>query len=399
MEENKENQGLKTFFISVAMFFITTLGVGLFSYLFGMEDAQILRNSIVSAMGIGVVLFLMAQSKECDLYDYDNKAYYGRFFVCYLCGFILAVGCGKLPAGGWPFVPLFVLLALFSNTLIGICCGLMLLMMSLLLSGAGIEIFFLYFTSGTAAVCVFRNLDQNFKVGVPIMLSLAMLMVSETANIVLFVNEKLNFEQFMIPIINVTITAIFLIGILKLFSYLVINKYRDRYMEINDPECPLLVELKNVSREEYYKAVHTAYLSDKIAKKLGLDAQVTKAGGYYHKIGSLHGENNWEHVEQIGAEYRFPPEVLEVLKEYLAPDGKIIKKEASVIYFAEAIVSSILFLLEKEESKLDYDQIIDTVFKKKQESNTFRECELSIYELNQMKKIFKEEKLYYDFLR
>lgn len=400
MEENKDTQGLKTYLISIAMFFITILGIGFSSYLFGQGDAEILRNGVVAGIGIGIILLLMAQAKEKNLYDYDNKAYYERFFLCYVLGLLIAIVCGKLPAGGWPFVPLFVMLSLFSNSLVGICSGSILLIFSMLLSGAGVGIFFLYFVSGVAAVSVFRDLDENYKVGVPVVVSLVVLLVNITAENILFENAKLNFEMFVIPLINVVLTLILLIVILKIFSYLVIYKYRDRYMEINDPECPLLVQLKDKSRDEYYKAVHTAYLSDKIARKLGLDDKVTKAGGYYHRIGCLKGENSWESVCEIGKEYRFPPEVLDVLKEYLEKGSKIIHKEAAVIFFAESVVSSILFLMANDrEAKLDYDQIIDTVFEKKQESDIFKQCQLSIGELNQMKKMFKEEKLYYDFLR
>ena len=63
-------------------------------------------------------------------------------------------------------------------------------------------------------------------------------------------------------------------------------------MDINDPECPLLVELKNVSKPEYYHTIHTAYLCSRIALQLKLDDAVVKACAYYHKIGLLKGENN-----------------------------------------------------------------------------------------------------------
>jgi len=56
-------------------------------------------------------------------------------------------------------------------------------------------------------------------------------------------------------------------------------------------------------------------------------------------------------------------------------------------------------IAENHDAKLDYDQIIETVFEKKQESPAFQECKISIGELNHMEKMFKEEKLYYDFLR
>lgn len=400
MKENKGIQGLAAFFTATAIFFIIFLGTGFFSFLYGLDEPSILRNSVAAGMGIGIVLFLMAQAKEYSLYDYDNRDYYGRLFLCLLTGFVSAVICGKLPAGGWPFVPLFVLLALFSNSLIGVCAGSVLLMISILLSGAGVGIFFLYFISGTAAVCVFRNISGNYKVGTPIIISLIILAVSMTAELILFENEKLNLDMLLIPFTNLALTCVLLIVILKLFFYLVIYKYRERYMEINDPECPLLVQFKEHSKEEYYRAVHTAYLSDKISKKLGFNDQAAKAGGYYHRIGCLQGENSWENVRDICLEYNFPPEVLTILQEFLQKDGKILHKESAVLYFADAVVSSILFLISKDSDvKLDYDQIIDTIFRKKQNEICFRDCEISLRELNQMKIIFKEEKLYYDFLR
>lgn len=400
MKENKGIQGFGTFFIAPAVFLMIFLGTGFFSLLYGLDEPSILRNSVAAGMGIGIVLFLMAQAKEYDLYDYDNRDYYGRLFLCFLTGFLNAVVCAKLPAGGWPYVPLFVLLALFSNSLIGVCSGSVLLMISVLLSGAGVGVFFLYFISGTAAVCVFRKINGNYKVGVPIIVSMIVLMVSLTAELILFENEKLNPDMLLIPFTNLALTCILLIVILKLFFYLVIYKYRERYMEINDPECPLLVQLKEHSKEEYYRAVHTAYLSDKISKKLGFDDQAAKAGGYYHRIGCLQGENSWENVRDICLEYEFPPEVLAILQEFLQNNGKILHKESAVLYFADAVVSSILFLISKDaDAKLDYDQIIDTIFRKKQDEACFNDCEISLRELNQMKIIFKEEKLYYDFLR
>ena len=75
-------------------------------------------------------------------------------------------------------------------------------------------------------------------------------------------------------------------------------------MDINDPECPLLVELKNVSKPEYYHTIHTAYLCSRIALQLKLDDAVVKACAYYHKIGLLKGENNCGRMQN-----RFLPEI------------------------------------------------------------------------------------------
>lgn len=399
-KSNKDKQGLRTYIVSVIIFIVTIAGTGLCSVIFGQETHLCIRNCVTAGLGSGAVICLMALAKEKKLYAYDNNEYCERFLICYLVALLISFICGKLPAEGWPFVAIFVLLSLFSNYVIGICSGSILLTISIMLSGESVEIFLLYFVSSVVAVCVFKGLDENYKVGIPVIVSLIALIVGITAEIILFENAKLSMEMFIIPLINVIITCILLIVILKVFSYLVIFKYRERYMEINDPECPLLVQLKEKSKEEYYKAIHTAYLSDKIARKLGFDDKVTKAGGYYHRIGCLKGENTWDNVNEICVEYKFPPEVLVVLKEYLEKDSKIIHKETAVIYFAEAVVSSILFLIAQDRDvKLDYNQIIDTVFEKKQEKAVFLQCDITVNELNQMKKIFKGEKLYYDFLR
>lgn len=171
-------------------------------------------------------------------------------------------------------------------------------------------------------------------------------------------------------------------------------------MDINDPECKLLVELKAFSKEEYYHAIHTAYLCDRIAKRLMLDDAVVKACGYYHRIGMLKGENSWDNVNHILQEYHFPVEVQNVLKEYIDKSEKIISRETVVLLFCDTVISSISYLFSKDSKiEMDYQKIIGAIFKKKLESGIIDYSRLSFGELQEMKQILVEEKLYYDFLR
>ena len=79
---------------------------------------------------------------------------------------------------------------------------------------------------------------------------------------------------------------------------------------------------------------------------------------------------------------------------------KVVSRETIIVLFADCIVSSILYLFEKDPmAQLDYRQLIDTVFKKKLETDELWGNEISLAQLWEMKKIFVEEKLYYDFLR
>ena len=344
--------------------------------------------------GTGIVIFAFTMGETSRLFIYRNEGKYGRFALMYLGSLAAAVFLPYLPETGWPFLVIFVLLGAFSNNITGLAAGSVCLLLSVHFAGGNFSVFWLYFVSGMAGILVFSNLNDDFKVGFPLFISLSVLMLCLTANVILFSQEQLSIFQFMIPAINLMICCILLLVSLKIFSSTVIHRNREKYMDINDPEFPLLVQLKEMSKEEYYHAVHTAYLSDRIAKRLHLDDAAAKACGYYHRIGRLKGENTWENVSAVCNEYHFPSNTKKILKEYVDEAEKVVSKETIVVLFADCIVSSILYLFEKDpKAKLDYAQIINTVFNKKLETDELWENEISLAQITEMKKIFVEEKL------
>lgn len=396
-EDNKQKKQY-TILISAVMFGITVLLTCFFSYVKDYAVVDIIRNTVLTGMGSFLVLLLMAQTRENKSYEYDNGTHGLRFLVLYIVCLVVAVACGFLPGAGWPFLVIFIALSLFSNTLVGIAAGTLFLTVSVLLSGSGMEIFTMYFVCGLLGAILFRGLSDTYKIGVPLTVSLLFLLTAETATVVLYANETLKWELFLIPLMNIIISLILLLIILKMFYSTVIYLYRDKYMEINDPECPLFIELKEHSKDEYYLAMHTAYFCERIAKKLSLDAEAAKTVGYYHRIGVLLEENTWEKVQEKIESYAFPPKALEILKEYVDKDTTKKQKETAVLIMSNAVISTILYFLARKQ-EMDYDQIIDAVFKKKLETKILNDCDITMAEITAMQKLFKEEKLYYDFLR
>ena len=99
-------------------------------------------------------------------------------------------------------------------------------------------------------------------------------------------------------------------------------------------------------------------------------------------------------------EYEYPQTVYRVLKEYLDKDEKLVMKETIVLMIADTVISSISYLFSKDsKAQIDYEKLIQAVFKKKFESGLFQYSMISLGELEEMKKILTEERLYYDFLR
>ena len=303
------------------MFALSGVIVWLGSTFYHNQTDMMIRNIVMVLTGTGITIFSYVMGELSGFFVYRNEGRYGRFALTYLVSLTAAVLLPFLPVTGWPYLVVFVLLSVFSNGMTGLVAGSLCLLLSVNFAGCDYAIFWLYFISGMAGILVFATLDEDFRVGIPMLISLLVLALCLTANVILFAKERLSIAQFMIPGINLMVCCILLLVSLKMVSSMIIHRYRDRYMEINDPECPLLVQLKELSKEEYYHAIHTAYLGDKVARSLGIDDAAVKACGYYHRIGKLTGENTWENVSVICDKYHFPPKAKQILKEYVDPDA------------------------------------------------------------------------------
>lgn len=397
---------------------LATIGAaGAGAYFYGFNQYEAVRLILLETVSCGCMIFAMEQSRRQHEYLFDNEENLWRFTVIYIIFLAASLLFPLLPAGGWPYLAVFIGLMLFGNQIIGICGGTALLLMTVVLTGMNTPgEFLLYFVSGMAGILVFSCLNESFQVGPPLLISLLVQAVCLCIREVLMVNETFRWQMLLIPGINVLICLILLLIILKFFSFSIIYRNRDLYMDINDPECPLLVELKNFSKEEYYHAIHTAYLCDRIAKRLSIDADAAKAGGYYHKIGILRGNdsnsnstgnsisnstgNCWENTEQILEEYHFPEKVRGILKEYLCKEERIVSKETVVLLISDTVIASIEYLFSKDpQVKPNYEKLVNAVYKKKVESGLLNSSRITMGELEEIKNILLEEKLYYDFLR
>lgn len=386
--------------LQAGIFFLTVAGSVFVAFLYQKPVQEIAGIGILSGVGAGVIWFLLGKAGEDGDYLHGNAGNLKRFVFYYVISFVGSVLFPLLPAGGWPYQVIFIGLMLFSNQITGLCAGCQLLMVSVLLQGAGSGTFFIYLISGLVGIAVFTAMDEAFKIWTPMLISLVIQMVCLCLQEVLFANEVFSFHMFFIPEINILVNFVLLTILLKVFKSLVMGRGQDRYGDINDPEHPLLLELMAGSRDEYFHAVHTAYLCEKTAKRLELDYALVKACGYYHRIGIIRGENSWERTREILQANNFPQNVQDILQEYLDERKKIVSKETVVLFFCDTVISSIGYLFSKDARiDLDYYQIISAILDKKIESGVISLSNISFREIEEIKTILAEEKNYYDFLR
>lgn len=383
----------------ILVFIVTTVGVA--GYLYGQSVTLIMRNLVMTMIGMSAIIFYLRQVEEeqfgCKRQEIFEPQ---RFYIWFLFGTMLSVTLPLLPTNGWPYPVIAVILALFSESLIGILSSALFIFISVSLTGSDFSIFYLYFACSIFSIILFQRIGEDFKFGIPIFLSGLSIILATTAEVIVVNVERLTMESFIIPGINVFITTLLYLIFLKYYSVTKIHRFRDTYMTITDPEYSLMIELKMKSKESYYHAIHTAHFCDKIAIRLGCDAILAKAGGYYHRLNSFCDTASLEDYEKVLFTHGFPPRLCQLLLDYNSKNKKVKEKETAIVYFSDAVVSSIMYLFKKDpKMEIDYEQVIDTIFDKKMESGILNQCELTIMDFVRMKTVFREEKLYYDFLR
>ncbi|MBR1931761.1 MAG: hypothetical protein IJ833_09895 [Lachnospiraceae bacterium] len=351
-----------------------------------------LSKAVLLGMGMGILGFQLRQSRLGDEFDFDNREHCLRFWGCFFLAACLAFLCIFLPVGGWPFLAIFVVLALFSSMSSGIIAGTVLLLIPVLFSDATVAVFVLYFICGVFGVTLFHRLDDEFKIGIPLFLSLFCLLLCEIAGIILLQNARLKAESFVIPVTNIILSGVLLVGILKLFSASVVYKFRMKYLELNDTEHPLLAQQREASRKEYLLAIHTSYFCERIANALGMDKEALKCAGYYHGMQETLSEKEWAES--------FPPAAYAILQEYWHRDKGIYQKETAVLVTADTIVGTIIEEHTKnDDGVINYARVIEEILAGFERQKLFYNSNLTLHEWFMMQKIFKEEKLYYDFIR
>ncbi len=393
MEENKRKLRAALFWPEFVFMALAAGGIYGIAYLEKTSLDKTLGYMVMAALGIALVGFCLRREYLDGELHYDNGEHLLRFWLAFLGGMAVAFVCVFLPVEGWPFLPVFVMLSLFSSPTSGSVAGIVLLMIPTMLGEAAVGVFFLYLLSGIVGVSLFGRIGREIKIGIPLFLSMLTLLVCETANLILPANERFSLEDFAVPVVNLIISCVLLLGLIKVFSTQVVYHYRVRYLELNDAGNELLTAFKQEEPEKYIRSVHIAHFCELIAKKLSMDAAVLKCAACYHKLAE---------DDDFLKKHRFPPDARTIMREYQeCVKGKAVRhRETAVLLCADVVVDRIRQRFQEDkEAKPDYRKIVSEVFKRFEDRHSFWESDLTLRELHTMEQIFKEEQLYYDFLR
>lgn len=372
------------------------------SRFFGAGRNEIIRNTVAAASGGVLLAYLSGSALLRREYLAENDSHPGRFLFLYLCALVSSAFLRGVPYTGWPFMPVFLVLYLVSNEVVGLFAGTLLLVLASFFAAADASAVFLYLMLGSFVIILHRGAGEKARVrsvALPAVCLQAMLML---AFVLLFARTEDDTSDYLMPVLNLAVSFVLTVIALYADRALTGEKERDRYADINDPMFSLMAAIKTKSEEEYNRAIHTAYLAERVAKALKLNTRAVKTCAYYNRIGCLDdAESVWEEVEHYFLEFEFPKEARTLLQEYITMgDAGPSSAEATCVYICDTLVMSLQYVFHKNKDALvSYDEMIDNVFLHKAEGNEMTLSRMSMRDYHKMRDLLKQEKLYYDFLR
>lgn len=120
-------------------------------------------------------------------------------------------------------------------------------------------------------------------------------------------------------------------------------------------DYPLVQSIRRFSEIDYSHAVRVSNLCGECANLLGLDIDLCRTAGFYYRIGRMEGEPYIENGVTLAENACFPPDVIQILKEYNGELEPISTKESAVVHMVDKVITK-LDVLDKRTFSTNWNQ-------------------------------------------
>jgi len=353
------------------------------------DPYYMVRNLALCLSAALAAVFSFQAGRISGGFFYDDGEYPGRFSGIYLCGIVCALVFTRLPVTGWMFLFFYVALARVSDAVTGICAGTSLLVLTTVLcEQISLSAFLIYLLSGMIGIALFAHQRDEFYTAVPLGLSLGSQLLLIFAGELLVQNKKLVWEEALVPLANTVMNGILICIFLQYYINKVAKKEDNLYLMLNDQEYEAMAKMRETKKEEYYCALHTAYLVERITSELGLDVRSAKCAAYYG------------HLPEDKQKAIPFPEPVKILLSELREGGKALKrKEAVIVQICYQVIRKIQHSNKANtEKKPDYGRLIEQMFERHFTMEALADTDITLSNLRYIKKRLLKEKMYYEFM-
>lgn len=248
-----------------------------------------------------------------------------------------------------------------------------------LVNGLSVEEFICYFTFGTLILLLTKFMDKLCNMVI-------ILVVACTTNLAFLIL----LDDFQFDFTADSIHALISTAIMVVFMWavqVVFDPYQKKEVIVKKQ---LMEQLKRFSDNLYEHCKQIGTLSEGAARKIGVREDIAYAGGCYHEIGRLEGNEYIEDGAKLLKENGVSSQVIRVVKEHNIHHDVPTSKEAAIVMLSDSIVSTVQFLKARQpDAELPMDNVVDSIFAKRFEKGLLDESMLSMKDIVMLKEYYK----------
>lgn len=254
-----------------------------------------------------------------------------------------------------------------------------------LIQSGNVEEFICYFTFGTLILLLTQFLDRLRNA----LLIAAIAVTTNLAFLILLNDFSLIYTK---DVVYGLISTAFLVGIVWVVQMFFVPNQKNVEAEPESELNPIVMkQLKAFSDNLYEHSMYIGQLSKKAAKLIGAEETIAYAGGCYHEVGRMEGKDYIQAGEKMLKGYGISAQVIDVVKEHNIHKGIPTSKEAAIVMLSDSIVSTMIYLKEKQpEAQVSVEEIVQSIFKRRLEKGLLAQSGLGEKELDTLQTYYCE---------
>ena len=158
--------------------------------------------------------------------------------------------------------------------------------------------------------------------------------------------------------------------------------------KISDENYVALRLIKNKSTSLYYHSTEVAELARLAARRIGADEELAYAGGIYHDLGKIAGNEYIKEGLALADKHGIPRSVKAIMVEHNVKSRLPRSKEAAIVMLCDTAISAVEYLKGTMDKKdMSEKVIIENALNKRISSGALHKSGLTIEEFDKIKEV------------
>ena len=195
-------------------------------------------------------------------------------------------------------------------------------------------------------------------------------------------------NSFIISVVIASVIYVIIANFIKVFTDMVIYKKTPVAIikKLTSSNSPAVLLMKKKSTSLYYHSNEVAEMSRLAAKRIGADYNLAFAGGLFHDLGKVSGNEYIKEGLKLADQFGIPKDIKSIMVEHNVKSRLPKSKEAAIVMLSDTVVSTIEYVKGTMDKKdVSEKVLVENAINKRLTSGALNNSGLTIEEFNIIK--------------